>query len=188
MTPRSSPVERFGGRAVFGIVGDKNSGKTTLITRLVTHISASGLSVSTVKHAHHAYKIDDPGTDSDRHAVAGACEVLIGAQQRWSLLHHSSPNNDQSDDLSLEALIAHMTPVDLILVEGYKSVEHVKLRLRNPSPDNHGVADSAFCHVVATASTTRPRDHRSNTPWFDRDDIAAIAAFILSLLALEAKI
>src|SRR4051794_27027316 len=75
------------GLKVLGIVGWSGSGKTTLLVAILPMLRASGLAVSTVKHAHHGFDMDQPGKDSHRHRLAGAREVLIASSRRWALLH-----------------------------------------------------------------------------------------------------
>ena len=114
---------------VLGVVGWSGSGKTTLITALIPLLAASGIRVSTVKHAHHGFDLDQPGKDSHRHREAGAREVLIASSRRWALLHE----NGDTEEPPLEALLAHLAPVDLVLVEGFKSFAHPKLEVHRPA-------------------------------------------------------
>ncbi|MBO6784109.1 MAG: molybdopterin-guanine dinucleotide biosynthesis protein B, partial [Alphaproteobacteria bacterium] len=97
-----------------GIVGWHNSGKTTLLVALVRELTGRGLRVSTVKHAHHRFDVDTPGKDSWEHRAAGATEVMVGSERRWALMHElrDEPEPD------LDALLAKMSPVDIVLVEG----------------------------------------------------------------------
>ena len=108
---------------VFGIVGWKNAGKTSLIERLVTEITARGFTVSTLKHAHHNFDVDQPGKDSYRHRHAGAGEVLLSSRQRWALMHE----NRGVPEPALSDLLRKLEPVDLVLVEGYKREDHPKI-------------------------------------------------------------
>ena len=114
---------------IFGLAGWSGSGKTTLMTALIPEFTARGLTVSTVKHAHHTFDIDQPGKDSWRHREAGASEVMIVSQRRWALMHElrDEPEPD------LEALVARFTPVDLLLVEGFKRHPHPKIEVHRPS-------------------------------------------------------
>ena len=105
---------------VFGIAGWKNTGKTGLTERLVACFTARGLTVSTIKHAHHAARLDLPGSDTDRHRLAGAREVMLATDAGWSLVH-AAPEPD------LEALLARLAPVDLVLLEGFKQADVPKL-------------------------------------------------------------
>ncbi len=102
---------------VFGLAGWSGSGKTTLLTRLLPELDRrAGLTVSTVKHAHHDFDIDQPGKDSWRHRQAGASEVMVASARRWALMHEHRGAREPA----LDELLAHMTPVDLVLVEGFK--------------------------------------------------------------------
>jgi molybdopterin-guanine dinucleotide biosynthesis protein B len=113
---------------VLGIVGWSGSGKTTLLTALIPLLRARGLSVSTVKHAHHGFDMDRPGKDSYRHRAAGAHEVLVATAQRWALLHEvDGPEPD------LPALLSRLAPVDLVLVEGFKTHAFPKLEVHRPA-------------------------------------------------------
>lgn len=112
---------------VLGVVGWSGSGKTTLLTAMIPLLRACGLSVSTVKHAHHGFDMDRPGKDSFRHREAGAHEVLVMTGRRWALLHEvSGPEPDLVD------LLARMAPVDLVLVEGFKMHTYPKLEVHRP--------------------------------------------------------
>jgi molybdopterin-guanine dinucleotide biosynthesis protein B len=113
---------------VIGFTGWSGSGKTVLLTAVLPLLIARGLSVSTVKHAHHGFDLDQPGKDSWRHRQAGAREVLIGSGRRWALMHElSGPEPD------LPQLLGRMAPVDLVLVEGFKSNPHPKIEVFRPS-------------------------------------------------------
>jgi molybdopterin-guanine dinucleotide biosynthesis protein B len=112
---------------VLGIVGWSGSGKTTLLTGLIPLLRARGLTVSTIKHTHHGFDMDRPGKDSFRHREAGAHEVLVASGTRWALLHEVvGPEPELSD------LLARMQPVDLVLVEGYKTHPFPKLEVHRP--------------------------------------------------------
>ena len=100
---------------VYGVTGWKNAGKTTLVERLVTEISGRGLTVSTIKHAHHSADIDEPGRDSFRHREAGAREVLLATPERWALMHELRG----APEPKVEDLIARLAPVDLVIIEGF---------------------------------------------------------------------
>jgi molybdopterin-guanine dinucleotide biosynthesis protein B len=114
---------------IFGLAGWSGSGKTTLMTSLIPEFVNRGLTVSTVKHAHHAFDIDRPGKDSWRHREAGASEVLIVSQRRWALMHEL---RDEAE-LGLDVLLPRITPVDLLLVEGFKHHPHPKIEVYRPS-------------------------------------------------------
>jgi molybdopterin-guanine dinucleotide biosynthesis protein B len=110
---------------IIGLAGWSGSGKTTLLTKVIPRIVARGLSLSTVKHAHHDFDIDQPGKDSYAHRVAGATEVLIGSSRRWALVHELRAD----DEPPLAMLLRKLSPVDLVLIEGYKREPHPKLEV-----------------------------------------------------------
>ncbi|TAK48137.1 MAG: molybdopterin-guanine dinucleotide biosynthesis protein B [Xanthobacteraceae bacterium] len=110
---------------VVGLAGWSGAGKTTLLVRVLPVLVARGLRVSTVKHAHHTFDIDHPGKDSHKHRVAGATEVLISSAERWALMHELRGAGEPS----LGRLIATLSPVDLVIVEGYKRDRHPKLEI-----------------------------------------------------------
>ena len=102
---------------VFGVTGWKNSGKTGLVERLVRELTTRGYVVSTIKHAHHSFDVDHPGRDSYRHREAGAQEVVLGSYNRWCIMHELRGGAEPT----LDELLAKMSPVDIVIVEGYKS-------------------------------------------------------------------
>ena len=108
---------------IYGITGWKNSGKTGLMERLVSEFVKRGFSVSTIKHAHHSFDVDRSGKDSHRHRVAGASEVLLASRNRFALMHELRAE----DEPSLEVLLAKLSPVDLVLIEGFKRDRHAKI-------------------------------------------------------------
>ena len=113
---------------VLGIIGWSGSGKTTFLVELLTQLRAEGMSVSTIKHAHHGFDMDRPGKDSFRHREAGAHEVLVTSGSRWALLHETV-----GPEPGLDELLGRLDPVDLVLVEGYKSHAFPKLEVHRPS-------------------------------------------------------
>jgi molybdopterin-guanine dinucleotide biosynthesis adapter protein len=113
---------------VIGIVGWSGSGKTTLLTRLIPLLRAKGLTVSTVKHTHHGFDMDRPGKDTYRHREAGAREVLVAAGSRWALLHEVA-----GPEPGLPDLLTRLEPVDLVLVEGFKTHPFPKLEVYRPT-------------------------------------------------------
>ena len=157
---------------IFGLAGWSESGKTTLMTALIPKLLARGVTVSTVKHAHHAFDIDQPGKDSWRHRNAGACEVLIASDQRWALMHELR----EEPEPPLDRLIAQMSPVDLVLVEGFKHHPHPKIEVRRPSlgkpplyPDDPSVVAVASDELLPGLAV----------PWLPLSDPAAVACFII---------
>jgi len=109
VTPTTHPAMR-----VIGLAGWSGAGKTTLVVRLVPELVRRGLSVSTMKHAHHDFDVDQPGKDSYRHRTAGATEVMVTSERRWALMHE---NRAQAEPTAAE-LMRRMTPVDLLIVGG----------------------------------------------------------------------
>lgn len=157
---------------VFGIVGWKNSGKTTLTERLVRELAGRGHLVSTVKHAHHDFDIDVPGTDSFRHRAAGATEVAIVSAGRWALMHELRGEEEPA----LQDVLARLSPCDIVLVEGYKRGTHAKIEARRREAADRTPLAASDPNIVAVAA-----DHDLDgeaLPFFSLDDIAAIADFI----------
>lgn len=163
---------------VIGIIGYSNTGKTTLIEKLLPILRARGLRVSAIKHAHHGFDMDRPGKDSFRYREAGAGQVLIATQQRWALLTETP-----EQPAILEELLAQLAPCDLVIVEGFRSegqIPRIEVRrLVNTEPP-------LFPHdpnVVAVAA-----DHAVDTqlPLLDLNDATKIGAFIVDYLKLRA--
>ena len=114
---------------VFGLAGWSGSGKTTLMAALIPQFVARGITVSTVKHAHHGFDVDQPGKDSWRHRQAGAREVMVVSDRRWALMHELR----EEPEPDLDKLLPRITPVDLLLVEGFKRHAHPKIEVHRPS-------------------------------------------------------
>lgn len=162
---------------VWGVVGWKNSGKTGLMERLVTEFVARGLSVSTVKHAHHAFDVDHPGKDSFRHREAGATEVLLSSRKRFALMHEHRGEAEPE----LETLLAKLAPVDLVLVEGYKRDRHSKIEAHRTATGNSLIATEDLTVRAVASDSGAVAEGR---PTFDLDDTGAIAEFISRELGL----
>ncbi len=158
---------------VIGVVGWKNNGKTTLVTRLVAHLVARGLRVSTVKHAHHSVDVDQPGKDSHRHREAGATEVVLATARRWVLIHELR----EEAEPPLEDLLAKMAPADLVIVEGFKRFPHPKIEVHRKARGTPLIAREDRS-VLAVASDEPLPD--LDRPVFDLDAIAEIADFVLA--------
>ena len=135
---------------VLGIVGWSGSGKTTLIVAVLPLLRAAGLSVSTVKHAHHGFDMDQPGKDTYRHRLAGAHEVLVASSRRWALLHESTEGEPTLPDL-----LTQLAQVDLVLVEGFKSYPFPKLEVFRPNLGKPSLWDQEP-EVVAVATDSTP--------------------------------
>jgi molybdopterin-guanine dinucleotide biosynthesis adapter protein len=171
---------------VFGVTGWKNSGKTVLITRLIAEFARRGYRVSSIKHAHHAFDIDVPGTDSFRHREAGASEVAIVSGTRWALMHELRGH----DEPSLGEVIDRLSPADLVLIEGYKREHHPKIECRRRE-GRKGEPLSPFDATIVAIAADHADDHAADTgglPRFDLDAVAEIADFIAGHLALPPPI
>lgn len=158
---------------VIGLAGWSGAGKTTVVTRLIPELALRGVSVSTLKHAHHAFDLDTPGKDSHAHREAGAREVLISSQRRWALMREL---RDEAE-AELPDLLAKLSPVDLVIVEGFKRQGHAKIeihRAANGKPPLHPGDPT----IVAVASDTAFPE--AGRPVIDIDDIQGIAALMLA--------
>ena len=165
---------------VFGLAGWSGSGKTTLVVKLLPVLIARGLSVSTIKHAHHAFDIDKPGKDSYEHRVAGATEVMVGSAQRWALMHE----HRGAPEPTAAELMRRMSPVDLLLIEGFKREAHDKLevyRRANGKP----LLQPDDPHIVAVASDVALPNLA--LPVLPIDDVVAIADFIIAHCGLPLR-
>jgi molybdopterin-guanine dinucleotide biosynthesis protein MobB len=157
---------------IFGITGKKNSGKTTLMERLVAEMNARGYSVSTIKHTHHSVDIDQAGKDSHRHRVAGAQQVLLSCHSRWAVMTEIRNRPEPS----LDELVAQLTPVDLLLVEGYKRDAHAKIEAHRHETGQALIAeDDPTIKAVASNTSALDIDH----PILDLNNTTQIAEFIL---------
>jgi molybdopterin-guanine dinucleotide biosynthesis protein MobB len=161
---------------IYGVVGFKNAGKTGLMERLVSELTERGFSVSTVKHAHHQFDVDQPGKDSFRHREAGASQTLLASSTRWALM--SELRGEQEPPLS--ELLEKLSPVDLVLVEGYKRDQHPKIEAFR-GENNHPLLALEDPTVRAVATDC---EVSASQPVFDLNDTVAIANFVLNDLGL----
>lgn len=155
---------------VIGFAGWSGSGKTTLVEQVVAILSARGLAVSLIKHAHHSFDIDHQGKDSWRHRHAGCGEVLVSSDLRWSLMHELRGE----PEMTLDALLEKLSPCDLVLVEGFKHARIPKIEVRRAVvteppfyPDDADIVAVATDVPLSTA-----------LPQLDINDPAAVADFI----------
>ena len=155
---------------VIGLAGWSGAGKTTLLARVLPHLLGKGLRVSVIKHAHHSFDVDVPGKDSWVHRQSGATEVLVSSGKRWALMHELRG----APEPRLPELLKRMSPVELVIVEGFKSEPHRKIEVHRAAngkamlfPDDPGIAGIA---TDAEVKTTLPVAHL--------DDIPAIAAMM----------
>lgn len=162
---------------IWGVVGWKNAGKTGLMERLVSEFTERGLSVSTVKHAHHTFDVDQPGKDSYRHRIAGAREVLLSSGARWALMHELR----QAQEPPLDELLSKLSAVDLVLVEGFKRDRHPKVEAHRAETGNPLIApDDPTIRAIAADTTLQG----VGQPVFDLNATGKIADFISQELDL----
>lgn len=163
---------------VYGIIGWKNAGKTSLMERLVAEITQRGFSVSTVKHVHHEVDLDQPGKDSYRHRAAGAREVVLASAQRFALMvEHRGPEPALGD------VLARLAPVDLVLVEGYKRDAHPKIEVFRAEA-GHDLIHPGDRTVRAVATDAALAG--LSVPVLDLNDTGAVADFVLGEVGLAA--
>jgi molybdopterin-guanine dinucleotide biosynthesis protein B len=162
---------------ILGLAGWSGAGKTTLIVKLIPELVGRGLRVSTIKHAHHAFDVDKPGKDSHRHREAGATEVLVASAHRWALMHELRAEEEPS----AAELMQHMTPVDLLLIEGFKREPHDKMEIyrRALGKPLLSAGDPGFVAVLSDGPVPE-----SALPVIDLNDTQAIADFIVAHHAL----
>ena len=156
---------------VIGLAGWSGAGKTTLLTRVIPHFIGQGLRVSVIKHAHHAFDIDTPGKDSWVHRQSGAEEVLVSSANRWALMHELRG----AAEPHLPDLLRKMSPVDLVVVEGFKSEPHRKIEVYRKAngkpllfPDDPAIAGIATDAAIETS-----------LPVVHLDDTVAVGALML---------
>ena len=160
---------------VIGIAGWSGAGKTTLLTRVIPCLTARGMRVSTIKHAHHDFDVDQPGKDSHTHRTAGATEVLVSSANRWALMHEMRGEGE----MALDALLAKLSLVDFVLVEGFKTQGHPKLEVYR------AVVGKPLLHpddqnIVAIASDGKVE---ASVPVVALDDIEAVADILVDKAA-----
>ena len=158
---------------IIGLAGWSGSGKTTLITKLIPRLIARGVLVSTLKHAHHGFDLDQPGKDSFFHRTAGATEVIISSAKRWAILHELR----EEPEWNLRSLVAKMSPVDLVLVEGFKRDAFPKLEIHRAA-NNKPLIHPEDPHIVAIASDIALP--QAKVPVIDLNDIETIADLLLA--------
>jgi molybdopterin-guanine dinucleotide biosynthesis protein B len=153
---------------IIGLAGWSGSGKTTLLTKVIPRLVARGLTVSTLKHAHHDFDVDQPGKDSYAHRAAGATEVLIGSSARFALVHELRG----AAEPTLQQLLVRLSPVDLVIVEGYKTAAIPKLELHRAAVGKPLLHPQDACIVAVASDAPLPR---VELPVVSLDDIEKIA-------------
>ena len=161
---------------IFGFAGWSGSGKTTLIEQLIPLIVARGVKVALIKHAHHTFDVDQPGKDSYRHRHAGCTEVLVSSSRRWVLMHELKGEPEPG----FAELIEHVSPCDLLLVEGYKREKVPKLEVYRAAV-GEPLLHPHDTDIVAIASDQRLE---TRLPQLDLNAPPAIADFILRHVGL----
>jgi molybdopterin-guanine dinucleotide biosynthesis protein B len=158
---------------ILGLAGWSGSGKTTLLAKIIPRLVARGYTVSTVKHAHHGFDVDTPGKDSHTHRMAGATEVLVASGKRWALMHELRASREPT----IYDLLQKMSPVDLVLIEGFKSARHARIEVYRKDvgkppfhPENP--------HVVGIVSDTPFPD--AGRPVVDIDNVEAVVELVLA--------
>lgn len=164
---------------VFGIAGWSGSGKTTLLEKLIPQLTARGLKVSVIKHAHHGFDIDRPGKDSWRHREAGASEVLLSCNDRWALMHERRAEPEPT----LGELLGHLSPCDLVLIEGFKQEPVPKLEVHRPA---HG-KPPLFAERGDIVAVATDAEIEAPIPVLPLNDSAAIADFVMTTLDLQER-
>ena len=161
-----------GPKHILGVIGFSGNGKTTLLSNLIPKLITRGKTVSTMKHTHHKFDMDQPGKDSYRHREAGAKEVLLTSKNRWALLHELRAD----PEFDMEDLIAKMAPVDILLIEGFKSHDYPKLEVHRPSTRKALLAYED--HTIIAVATDEQLDDL-DVKQLDLNDIGQIADFII---------
>jgi len=161
---------------VFGFAAYSGNGKTTLIENLIPLLARRGLKVSVIKHAHHAFDVDQPGKDSHRHRQAGAAEVLVSSVARWALMHELRGQ----DEPELAHLLQSLSPCDLVLVDGFKQEPIPKIEVHRAAAGTPLLFTEDPC-IVALATDT---PIGTGLPVFGLNDYADIAGFLVRHLGL----
>jgi molybdopterin-guanine dinucleotide biosynthesis adapter protein len=167
---------------LFGVAGWKNSGKTTLMARLISELAGRGYAVSVIKHAHERFDIDHPGRDSYKMREAGARQVALSSPKRFALMRELGEN----PELSFAEILAYAGPCDLVLVEGFKREDFPKIEIRRDGATSRESIADKFPGIVAIASD-RPGEEGTSLPVFHIDDVASMADFVIAKIGLSEK-
>ena len=165
---------------VLGVVGWKNSGKTTLMANLIRELTHRGFAVSVLKHAHAKFEIDHPGRDSFEMREAGARQVILSSPRRFALMRELG----DAPEMTFKQLLTYAGPCDLVLVEGYKREAYPKIEIRREGAASRDPLAGNYPEIVAIASD-RPEEEKDSLPLFQVDDGGRIAEFIVAILGLE---
>jgi molybdopterin-guanine dinucleotide biosynthesis protein B len=167
---------------LFGVVGWKNSGKTTLMARLIAELTRRGYAVSVVKHAHERFEIDHPGRDSFKLREAGACQVALASPRRFALMRELG----DKPEMTFAEVLAYAGACDLVLIEGFKREDFPKIEIRRDGASSREPLHENFPRIVAIASD-RPEQEGKSLPVFHLDDIAGMADFIVATCELARR-
>ena len=164
---------------IIGVVGWKDTGKTTLIEKLIKEFNNRDLTVSTIKHSHHNFSVDRQGTDSFRHFNAGAKETILGSEKKW--IKFSRQISDPKPNLAF--LIEQIIPVDIVIVEGFKSSSHKKVEVVDSMSERKPLyeTDKTICGLIINQQKIR----NAILPQFERDYVQEICDFIETTLGIE---
>ena len=155
---------------VVGIVGWKDVGKTFFVTEIINLLVKKGYKVGAIKHAHHDFDIDKPGTDSFKHRQSGASEVIISSSKRWAKIIE----NNNKTEKKLDELLKEFIDVDLVIVEGFKNENHPKIEIIG---QNSKIVNNEIKNVVAIVADQKTK---SNLPLFMRNDVESLTEFIIN--------
>ena len=154
-----------------GIVGWKNSGKTYLVQRLIEWFSKKNLVVASIKHAHHDFDIDKPGTDSYLHRQAGSQQIIVSSSKRWTKIVELKHKSEKK----LNELLKELDSPDIVIIEGFKNASHPKIEIIKKNSKNY-----LFLKIKNVFGVVSDSKINTNLPQFKRKEIEKIAEFILT--------
>ena len=157
---------------IVGIVGWKDSGKTTIATKIINKLSSKNFRVASIKHAHHEFDIDHENTDSFKHRLAGSSQVIVSSSKRWVKI--SELNN--SKEKKLDELINQLSEIDIVIVEGFKKENHPKIEIIKNDNDNDNYLFTKIKNIKAIISNNKLE---TDLKIFKNDEIDNIVDFIL---------
>lgn len=160
---------------IIGIVGWKNSGKTYFAQKIIAKLSALNLNVGSIKHAHHNFDIDRSNTDSFLHRKAGSQQIIVSSSKRWAKITELSPNSEKN----LNELIGEFKNIDVLVVEGYKNENHLKIEIIKDPLDPSSYMFNKLNNIIAIISDTNIKSFTKKQ--FEKNQIDEIVNFILSL-------
>ena len=167
---------------LFGLTGWSGSGKTTLMVQLIPALTRRGITVSTMKHAHKGFDVDHPGKDSHNHRLAGATEVLVSSPRRWALMHEI---RGDEPEFTLQELLPKISPVDLLLIEGFKREPHPKIEVWRAEVGKDLIARTDPSIVAVASDGPVPG---LTVPVLDLDDAESVADFIVAHCGLTPRV